>query len=352
MSGPFEQIIRRALDQLLRSPLRHIPGPLPAKLTAQWLFWIGVAGRRSSYLHRLHQRYGPVVRVGPNEVSFASAAAAQDIYVGVPLSGLADGDTPLAPQQPFAKDAAAVSHGSGSRRFHRHDEQYNVASLSTEAQAPTAFASTTAASAATTAAPTAASYSTAAQQLPSLLRRQSSQQRRLFPKSAFYDVMGRKSLFSMRDEAEHRQRLKHIGHWFSPAWLVDMEHVISEEITQLLARLDDVRGREVDALYIFRMLGLDVISMAPPPPLFLILPYRLSVEFCNASSLPLLYDLLPYIWFSNRRVFPSTMPSMLDRRLLIMTLIHLTPPSRPSFPRKVVRGAQEQQDAGNHALHR
>jgi hypothetical protein len=67
----------------VRSPLRHFPGPLLAKLSDAWLIAVTFSGRRAYIIHALHQRYGPVVRIAPNELSFASAAAAHDIYVGV-----------------------------------------------------------------------------------------------------------------------------------------------------------------------------------------------------------------------------------------------------------------------------
>ncbi len=78
-----QQLLQSAFNNLVRSPLRHIPGPLPAKLSKAWLLAFTLSGRRAFYLHALHQRYGPVVRVGPNDLSFASAAAARDILVGV-----------------------------------------------------------------------------------------------------------------------------------------------------------------------------------------------------------------------------------------------------------------------------
>ncbi|KAK6581509.1 hypothetical protein PZA11_006200 [Diplocarpon coronariae] len=36
--------------------------------------------RRREYIHELHERYGPVVRLGPNEVSFTSLEALKEIY--------------------------------------------------------------------------------------------------------------------------------------------------------------------------------------------------------------------------------------------------------------------------------
>ncbi len=67
----------------MRSPLRQFPGPLLARLSNAWLIAVTFSGRRAFIIHSLHQRYGPVVRIAPNELCFASAAAAHDIYIGV-----------------------------------------------------------------------------------------------------------------------------------------------------------------------------------------------------------------------------------------------------------------------------
>ncbi len=71
------------VNNLYCSPLRHFPGPLLAKLSQAWLLAITFTGRRAFIIHALHQRYGPVVRISPNELSFATGAAARDIYLGV-----------------------------------------------------------------------------------------------------------------------------------------------------------------------------------------------------------------------------------------------------------------------------
>lgn len=62
------------------SPLRPIPGPLLAKATSKWLLFIDLAGNRTTTLHNLHKRYGPAVRVGPKEVSYANVEAVKEIY--------------------------------------------------------------------------------------------------------------------------------------------------------------------------------------------------------------------------------------------------------------------------------
>lgn len=64
----------------LRSPLTHLPGPLYTALTSLPLKLSEFRGLRTAHVHALHLRYGLVVRIAPNEVSFASAAAVREIY--------------------------------------------------------------------------------------------------------------------------------------------------------------------------------------------------------------------------------------------------------------------------------
>ncbi|PKK43633.1 hypothetical protein CI102_14161 [Trichoderma harzianum] len=61
-------------------PLRNVPGPFIAKLTAAWMLYIDLSGQRSNTIHNLHKKYGPIVRVSPSEVCFASPAALMEIY--------------------------------------------------------------------------------------------------------------------------------------------------------------------------------------------------------------------------------------------------------------------------------
>ncbi|KAH7144066.1 cytochrome P450 [Dactylonectria macrodidyma] len=62
------------------SPLFKIPGPVVSNFTSLVLKWHELNANRTMYVHRLHQTYGPVIRVAPNEVSFTSAAALKEIY--------------------------------------------------------------------------------------------------------------------------------------------------------------------------------------------------------------------------------------------------------------------------------
>ncbi|CAK3753599.1 probable Benzoate 4-monooxygenase cytochrome P450 [Lecanosticta acicola] len=61
--------------------LRHIPGPKLAAVTDLWAAirtWRGE--RYHEYIQDLHSKYGPVVRWGPNRVSFSEPAAIPAIY--------------------------------------------------------------------------------------------------------------------------------------------------------------------------------------------------------------------------------------------------------------------------------
>lgn len=60
--------------------LRQIPGPLPAKFTNfQRMGWIGTK-RAHLILQDMHERYGEVVRIGPNMVSFSNPEAIPTVY--------------------------------------------------------------------------------------------------------------------------------------------------------------------------------------------------------------------------------------------------------------------------------
>jgi hypothetical protein len=60
--------------------LNKIPGPFLASLTDWWRVW-DVYGQRPEVTHRaLHKKYGDVVRLGPNNLSFADPKALKTIY--------------------------------------------------------------------------------------------------------------------------------------------------------------------------------------------------------------------------------------------------------------------------------
>ncbi|KAF2691688.1 cytochrome P450 [Lentithecium fluviatile CBS 122367] len=84
-------LVLRILFQILQRrffhPLRSVPGPrtnsiseLPAALNL-------IKGNQHVYYRSLHEKYGPVVRVSPNELSFVSVEAREEIY-GLRKGGL------------------------------------------------------------------------------------------------------------------------------------------------------------------------------------------------------------------------------------------------------------------------
>ncbi|KAI0508831.1 cytochrome P450 [Xylaria bambusicola] len=68
------------LSSTLSSPLSRVPGPWYTRFTdvVGRLHWM--AGRKAPYIHNLHQKYGPIVRVGPREVYIADPQVVKSIF--------------------------------------------------------------------------------------------------------------------------------------------------------------------------------------------------------------------------------------------------------------------------------
>jgi hypothetical protein len=73
-------LLQSLLRNLVRSPLTRFPGPphwalsrIPSQLSV-------LCGRTHLDVTALHARYGPVVRIGPNELAFNTLDAFCDIY--------------------------------------------------------------------------------------------------------------------------------------------------------------------------------------------------------------------------------------------------------------------------------
>ncbi|KAG8163263.1 hypothetical protein KVR01_006560 [Diaporthe batatas] len=61
-------------------PLAKFPGPVAASLTEMWKWRSLMSGKNVFYLQELHEKYGDVIRIAPNELSYASLQAYRDIY--------------------------------------------------------------------------------------------------------------------------------------------------------------------------------------------------------------------------------------------------------------------------------
>ena len=64
------------------SPLAQFPGPFLASLTKLWLVYKIRQGQYHRLIQTLHAQYGPVVRIGPDELSIADPEAVKQIYSG------------------------------------------------------------------------------------------------------------------------------------------------------------------------------------------------------------------------------------------------------------------------------
>ncbi|KKK17042.1 hypothetical protein AOCH_004422 [Aspergillus ochraceoroseus] len=63
-----------------KNPLSSLPGPQITKWTGFILKCSTVLGQRPRYVHSLHQRYGPIVRVSPSEIHVADIPSAREIH--------------------------------------------------------------------------------------------------------------------------------------------------------------------------------------------------------------------------------------------------------------------------------
>lgn len=73
-------IIARVLNNKYGHGLAKIPGPTLAAYTDLWRFWL-VWGRRPEKTHiALHEKHGPLVRLGPKTVSVSDPEAIKIIY--------------------------------------------------------------------------------------------------------------------------------------------------------------------------------------------------------------------------------------------------------------------------------
>jgi hypothetical protein len=62
------------------SKLGIFPGPYFTRFTSLILKYHEFTGNRRLFIHGLHERFGHVVRIAPNELSFATFTAAKEIY--------------------------------------------------------------------------------------------------------------------------------------------------------------------------------------------------------------------------------------------------------------------------------
>ncbi|KAJ5793372.1 uncharacterized protein N7503_009350 [Penicillium pulvis] len=77
----FIGLICKWVYRLYCHPLSKIPGPKIAACTSLWLAYHTYIGNECTAVYSLHRRYGPVLRVGPNDVDISNADAIEPVYV-------------------------------------------------------------------------------------------------------------------------------------------------------------------------------------------------------------------------------------------------------------------------------
>ncbi|KAF4233376.1 hypothetical protein CNMCM6457_004534 [Aspergillus fumigatiaffinis] len=99
-------------------PLAKFPGPVIAATSPLWAMHARYSGRLLPKLRALHEKYGPVVRISPTELSFASPKARDDIYKDEYTKGF----TPTQNNVSFAIDAVignTTAQSAATRTDHR-----------------------------------------------------------------------------------------------------------------------------------------------------------------------------------------------------------------------------------------
>ncbi|KAK3344487.1 cytochrome P450 [Lasiosphaeria hispida] len=73
-------LLFRVIQYRLFHPLRSVPGPWLNSISELPAAFNLVRGDQHTYYRSLHEKYGPVVRVSPNELGFISVEAREEIY--------------------------------------------------------------------------------------------------------------------------------------------------------------------------------------------------------------------------------------------------------------------------------
>ncbi|KAI7543290.1 cytochrome P450 oxidoreductase [Hortaea werneckii] len=78
--GTLTTLVLFTIHRAFSGPLRNIPGPLQCRISSLWTLYHSYIGDECTRITELHDRYGPVVRIGPNEVSISDGAALAPVY--------------------------------------------------------------------------------------------------------------------------------------------------------------------------------------------------------------------------------------------------------------------------------
>lgn len=73
--------ISKIIRAVFFPPLRNVPGPWFAAHSDLWLTTHVFRFQQTEAIHKLLQKYGPVVRIGPKKIAFCNPDAMRDIYL-------------------------------------------------------------------------------------------------------------------------------------------------------------------------------------------------------------------------------------------------------------------------------
>jgi hypothetical protein len=81
-------LVKIFICDYLLSPLRKIPaGHITAHISGLWILYLRWSQQEHGTILNLHQRYGPIVRLGPKEISISSEEGLHKIYTrGLPMN--------------------------------------------------------------------------------------------------------------------------------------------------------------------------------------------------------------------------------------------------------------------------
>ncbi|KAI0472085.1 cytochrome P450 [Xylariaceae sp. FL0804] len=96
--------------------LASYPGPKFAAITELWLARVWLSGRYPAIIQAAHEKYGSVVRIAPNELSFNTVQAHRDIYSTPSVRG----------RRPFLKDHKFYNNGDTRTLFYEIDPEEHL----------------------------------------------------------------------------------------------------------------------------------------------------------------------------------------------------------------------------------
>ncbi|KAJ7157762.1 cytochrome P450 [Mycena filopes] len=102
-------------------PLSKYPGPVACKISKLWLMWIASRGKLHLYVKSLHDTYGTMIRIGPNELSIIDASLVTAVVGpnGMPKGPVWDGRV-ITGKRGAASPQAAKGNLIGARDYKQH----------------------------------------------------------------------------------------------------------------------------------------------------------------------------------------------------------------------------------------